>query len=479
MTIRHTIPTNDTVPGTRHEIDVVSAAIRAQSARTENLLIVGMKLSGGTGVNGTPYEIFSAKDGDTYFGVGSELALSIRAALKAAKYAGASPRIFAASLADPAGTAAARSFTLGGTSTEAGEIVVTIAGRTIRAYVASGTAAAAAATALEAAIDAYQSVEALPVTAGVAGAVVTTTHRQTGVNGNDLKCAAVFTPAGLTNTVSNTAVAGVGAVTIATVLDLMNDRHYHAVAIANHTSTDLTALAAYITTQSLPQTKRWPFCFLAETASLSTGNSLATTANNKQIVVINAELFPNTPGELAAYVACLAFGKEQPNYNFDGDEMPGIFLPEPTDVPTYDEKKTAINSGATILSVNDNKTAAVIVRMVTTMTSVSSVATTVCLDLGNFRSIVDTVLRIDAKWNLWQQKQENKRNTEGARRRCRTCTLAVLKEQEEREVLQNVDAHLAELLAERQGSKLVVGIPASVVQALHNIIGVTTLFLEE
>lgn len=475
--IRTSVASNIRKPGTTHEFDILSAA-RGLVPLTYNVLLIAMKTSAGTSVNGTIYQIFIDSDGDTYFGAGSELALMCRSALKVGRRVGSTPAIFAASMADPAGTAATRTLTVTGPATAAGDILIEVAGRPIRCGVKNGDAQNTIAANLKAAIDAVQVATPLPCTAGVATNVVTLTLRQTGVNGNELIQRVLEYPTGVAIALASP-VAGVGAADITSTLDTSIDRYYHAIAVANHTSTDVTDFAAHITNMSLPQTKKWPLCFIAETAGLSTADTLGTTANNYQLVVVNAEKWPNMCGEIAAYHATLGFARTDPALPFDGDVV-DLYLPEGIYVPTDTEIETAIAAGTTILTVLDGVTPT-IVRMVTTKTTQGGAAFENALDFSNIRSLFYIAIQVDAQWRRWQANPQNKKNTQGARNRVRSVTLDVLHQAEDLEIVQNVDAHLGELIAETDlvvKTRVNVGIPVSVVPNLHQLSGVHTLFVE-
>lgn len=480
MSITTSVPSNKRKPGTYHEFDVTSAA-RGLTPINYNIALVGNKLAAGTQANLAPVLVESEGQADTYFGIGSELALMYRAAVAAAKRYGNSPAIYCVSIADPAGTAATRTFTVTGPATAAGDLVVKIAGRIVRVGISSGDVQNTVAANLKAAIDAVNAIgdTALPCTATVATNVVTITLRQTGPNGNDLRIAVVSAPAGI-SVATASPVSGATVYSISAALDTLNDRYYHGVAIANHATQDVTNLTTFITTMSQPQTKRWPICVTCETASLSTGNTLATTANHMQICVINAELFPNMTGELAAMACAVLFAETDPALNFNDVELPA-YLPAAADVPTDTEIETALAAGATILSVNDQSTAAKIVRFVTTKTTIGGATFENVLDVTNVKTLFYIAIQVDARWKAWQQVKANKKNTAGARKRLKSVTLDILRQAEALEYVQNVDLHLGELQTETDATvktRVNVAIPVSVIPNLHQIAGVHTLFVE-
>jgi phage tail sheath gpL-like len=135
----------------------------------------------GTAVEGTKYLVTSAEHAETLFGVGSELALMAAAVF--ANFPGA--EVYALPAGDAAsGVAATGTLTVSGTATAAGTIYLRVAGRLVTAGVAVGDDDEAVAASIEAALDAAAA--DLPVTAGVAAAVVTCTARNKGTIGNQI-----------------------------------------------------------------------------------------------------------------------------------------------------------------------------------------------------------------------------------------------------------------------------------------------------
>jgi phage tail sheath gpL-like len=478
MSITTSVPSSKRKPGSYQEFDVTSGA-RGLVPIAYNIVLVGNKLAAGTKANLTPTLVGSEKDGDLFWGAGSELAIMVRAALRAGRKYGAVPFIYGISIADVAGTAATRTFTVAGTATAAGDVVITFGGRTIRCTVNNGDVANTVAAAVKAAIDNYQNVEPLAFTASIAAPVVTMTARQTGVNGNDWRGSVLSAPAGITVTYA-VAIAGVGAVVIQPALDILVDKYYHGCAIANHTATDVTSLASFAATNSLPQTKKWPISILCETGSLTTGNTTATTANNYQIVVVNAEFFPNHGSEIAAQMTSTLFAENDPSLSFDSVEL-DLFVPLAADVPTDTEIETALAAGSAILSVSPYTGNVQIVRFVTTKTTIGGAVFENLLDVTNVKTMFYTAIQVDVRWTIWQQNKDNRKNTTGASKRLRSITLDTLRAEEDLEYVQNVDAHMAELIVEKDAivkTRLNVGIPVSVVPNLHQLVGVHTLFVE-
>lgn len=473
------VPSNKRKPGTYIQFDTTSAA-RGLVPINWNVCLLGNKTTSGTATALVINLVESEGQADTLFGIGSELALMCRASFAAARLYGSSPAIYALAIADVVGAAQTRTFTVTGTATATGDLVLMVAGRIIRVGINSGDVQNTVAAAINAAFNAANATgnTALPATSGVATNVATLTARHHGVNGVDMRVSVVENIAGISVAIGGT--AGTGAYDITAALDTLVDRFYHGVACANHTTTDVSDFAAYITAMSLPQTKKWPICVLAETASLSAANTLSTTANNQQISVIGAELYPNMTGEIAASLVTTLFAEGDPALCFDDTPLP-LYVPAAADVPTDTEIETALSSGTTILSVNGNRTQSLIVRFVTTKTTIGAAVFENLLDVTNIKSLIYTAIQVDAAWQVWKQRPENKKASASAARRLRSVTLNVLRQEEALDILQNVELHKGELFVEKDSivkTRFNVAIPASVIPNLHQAVGVITLFVE-
>jgi phage tail sheath gpL-like len=473
------VPSNKRKPGTYIQFDTTSAA-RGLVPINWNVVLLGNKTSAGTATALTTYLVESEGQADTLFGIGSELALSCRASFAAARQYGNSPAIYAVPIADVVGAAQTRTLTVTGTATATGDIVIAVAGRIIRVGVNTGDVQNTVAASINAAFNAANAVgnTALPATSGVATNVATLTARHHGVNGVDMRVQIVENVAGVSIALGGT--AGTGSYDITAALDTLVDRFYHGIGVANHTATDVSDFATHITNMSLPQTKKWPICVLAETASLSAANTLSTTANNQQIVVAAGELFPSMTGEIAAQMVTTLFAEGDPALCFD-DVPLALPVPAAADVPTDTEIETALASGTSILSVNENRTLCRIVRYVTTKTTIGTAVFENLLDVTNIKSLIYTAIQVDAAWQRWKQQKENRKASESAAKRLRSVTLNVLRQEEALEILQNVEAHKGELLVEKDSivkTRFNVAIPASVIPNLHQVVGVITLFVE-
>lgn len=292
--------------------------------------------------------ILTPEGADALFGVGSELALMCRAAFDLGGIRGQLPEIYGIPLAAPSGgleAAAVSTITVTGAATVAEDLVVRIAGRSIRVGVTPDSSTEDIAAAIKGEVDAQT--QRMPVTAAVATNVVTCTHRSPGVNGNDVRFEATSVPSGLSVAIAQT-TPGAGAADIADALDATLGTDFNALALANHTDTDTTAAHAHVEEATQPGVKRWRHIFLAETGSLATAQTLAAV-NDYRLVVAGYRNSPSLPGELAAALAALTFSTEIPNYNFDREVLP-IFQPAAEDAWTVPEVEALLAAGVTPIS---------------------------------------------------------------------------------------------------------------------------------
>lgn len=474
MPISTGVPSTTRKPGSFHKFDVLSGA-KGLIPIARRVMLIGGKSSAGTLAAATPTQCFSERDGDTYGGAGSEAALMVRAAFKAAQKYGASPEIWLCTVADAGGSAAqVYTLTCTGTATASGDIVFRIAGRTLRAGIANGDNATKAGDAIAAAIAAAAAI--LPVTSANVTGTVTLTAVNKGLNSADIRTPIVdLAPAGLT-VVAAAGASGTGAYDITASLDASVDKTYHATVTANHASGDVTKLATHLDTVGAAGAKRWSIAYLAEIGTLSTGTTLATGANRMDVVVITCEQFPSLPGEIAAQLATTVEAEQDPSLSFDSVplDLPGC----PASYVYIDaEIETALANGATPLSVSPTGQT-FIVMAVTTKTSQGGAPFFNVLDLGNVRTLYYVANQVDAKFAALFGRAKKSERT---RKRVRSVVLEVLKDIETLEIIQNVDQHAAELIVETDAvvvTRFNVGIPVSVIPALHQLAAVHTLFVE-
>jgi phage tail sheath gpL-like len=446
MTIKTSIPSSRLRPGNTQEFNYKQAS-KGLTPTQKLVGLIGCKLASGPATAEKPYTIFSEKDGDDLFGAGSELAIMIRAAFAAANKIRSQPQIIACGVLEPAGgTVATKTITITGTATASGDLEVRICGRTIRCTVTTGDVQNTIAAALKAAIDAYQAVEPLVVTAGVATNVVTLSCRHKGVNGNDVKVDWTSGPLGVSVAIA-AGVTATGVYDITLSLDAINPgKTCHGIAIANHLAADVSDFKVHLANVGDPAVKKWTSCFLAEVGSVATTTTLGTGSNDYGVQLLAYRNSKLLPGELAAQ-ACLAnWAIDDPAANFDGFELP-IFPVDTTDAYTNPEVEVLLAAGCTPLVPTDSGTTSKIVRSVTTKTTEAGVPFLALLDLSTVKSMYYVATQLDIKLTLAFQGLDAKM-TPDIGPQVEDVGYDTLKQIESLKIVKNVDANRSQIRCE-------------------------------
>jgi phage tail sheath gpL-like len=387
MTLTTTVPANLKQPNTFHTFQHVRAG-GSLVPLPLRVLLVGVKSSAGTATAETPVQAFDLADAITKAGQGSELALMAAIAFAQGNLNGEDghgcPEIWLCPIAAPgASVAAAQTLTVTVTTAVAGTLHIRIAGRDVYVGVSAGDAQNDIAAAIEDAIDALA--RELPVTAGVAGNVVTCTHVTTGTNGNDVAYEVVSAPSGV-SVASAQSVAGTGTVDITNALNAAVDKNYDAIAVSIHSGTAVTDAAAHLSEMWNYAQKFWRWVFIGDRASLATAQGYATSADSEKIIVVSYEGSPSLPSEIAAAAAVMAFGTSRPNANYNGRKI-ALYPPATSSVYTSSEIESALAGGVTPLQPLGTTGRSKVVRLVTTKTTDNSAPFFALADLAFPRAL--------------------------------------------------------------------------------------------
>lgn len=447
------------------------------------MAVIGIMGADATAVAGTVYDIFDISDAETLFGVGSELTLALKKALETCQALKQGPAISAVGITAPSGGATAaqtKTLTWAGTATESGYSLFTIAGRSFAISVASGDAAATVATNAEAILDA--AAHDLPVTAGVAGAVVTTTHVTLGENGADVDIVAGKQPAGLTLTVAS-AVAGNGVVDLTTSFDALAGIDVDGIAVCNHKAADVADALAHVEEMWGPTEKKWRWIFIGEPGSLATATALAGAANHHAIVVVNCEDTPSLPGELAASCCAAVFSRERPNAGYNKLRLP-LAPPPMASAYSTTEVESGIDAGLVILTpIADVRSKTLldgvlkIERLVTTKTlDDDSNPFEPLRDIGVSRTGAYLARQCDInysnKFGPSADDPDGVLDTDDTKDRVRDMIANMLYDAEELKIVKNVEADLALLQIDDDAivtGRLDVDLPYTVVGVVHQL----------
>lgn len=443
--------------------------------------LIGAKSAAGTATPGTLYECSDATQTDALFGVGSELALGLRAAYATGARLQRGPRLYAICIAEPgAGVANVKTITGTGAATADGTIIIRVAGRTFHVGVRSGDSVNTIATAIANTLKTYA--ETLPVVVTVATNVVTLTHVTKGINGADVQVSVDQNVTGNTQVVANTAT-GTGVTDHQVALDALGSLPFDGVAMANHAAADITQINTDIASRWSYIEKRWRWYFIGEPGTIGTATALASAANHQAVVIASMEGCLNTALEMAASLAVGVFSRERPNANYDGLKLP-LYPPNAATVYTPTEVETAIAAGLTPLTaIVDPYTKAVtsgvakVERLITTKTTTGSPAVPfeVLRDIGVSRTGVYVAQQIDV---AYQERFGSDANPDGTLLtddtvdQVRDMVEDILRECERSNILRNVEFDLVRLVVERDSispGRLNVDVPYTVVVGLHQI----------
>ncbi len=483
MTINTTIPTNLRRPGAYHEFLVVQNALQLVPIPAR-VVIVAEKSSAGTATAETPVQIFDEADADGKAGAGSLAALMARMALAQAKRSIAdapggvggvgSPEIWLCPLT-PTGTAAAYTITVTGPATASGDLVFTLAGRTITVGVSNGDSANTIAAAIEAKLDSLAS--QLPVTASVATNVVTLTFNTAGVNGNDVERTTIKTPSGV-SLAHAASVAGAGTISVANALAALYDRRYHAIVLSTHVTGDAATVLADRALAWSYNAKNYRHYFLGERGSLGTATTLAAAYNDYGVVVASYEGAGNLPGEIAAAVATAEFAHERPNANLDGERL--VLYPTSGALAyTAPEIESALAAGVTPLSPDSTFTR--IERLVTTQITINSAPSDANLDMAASRTDAYVAEQLDIGYRLGFRQEVMDDDPEGdIRQRVRDMVIDKHRAMQRDKILRDVDTFLEQIQVEYAVSpagRLLVTDPYRVAGPVHQAAFIHTRYL--
>lgn len=476
MTITTPVPSNLREPNTFQVIDTTSGPTGLVPL-ARRVALVGQLADFAPASPNVPVQVFSAADGDLKGGQSSEIAMMVRAAIKAAKKYGVSPELWICPIVDPSGSKATLVLTWSGTATESGTARFKLQGQDVSVGIASGDTAAVMAANANKAVKAKAANFAAVST--VASAVQTLTLVNAGVNGNNFGGSVVSLPAGVGLAIA-AGVAGSGDADPQPALDALIDKIYNRVVVANNKIADLDALADHIATENDFGTKRFTEGVIANVGNLTSGTTLSTHANQKELMVVNAYGCPRMPSEIATHVGVTIEAEDDTARSFDNVEL-DLEAPPAAKVPdsgSGSTVETALAAGLCILGVNADNSKMRIIRAVTTKSTQNGAPLDDLLDVSNIRTLFWLALQVDARWKRdFPREKQNERT----RDRVFSSTLDVLKKAEAIERIKNVDAHKAELQVEVDPvvvTRYNVPIPATLIPNLHQLVGIHRMILE-
>lgn len=350
------IPSALYVPGVFFEINAITKGLRKVRS---NVLIIGQRLESGTLAAETIAPISSAAEAAALCGRGSIGHLMAAAALAAHPYG--DHRVVMLADADDS-TAAAGSVVFSGTSSAAGTVALYIGGVYIPVNVASGTAPAAIATAVAAAINAKLD---LPVTAAVDGGVdekVNITARNSGTlcNGLDIRVnyqVGQVLPAGVTVSV-NAMTGGAGDPDITDAIAAMGDGYYAAIIMPFTDSTNMSALESELVDRFGPMKQIAATAYTAISKTYSQALTWSSTRNCPHCATLPMKASPTPAFVIAAVLGavCERERSNDPARQMTTVELPGVLPPVVADRFAGPERNVLVPHGLSTYTVtSDNR----------------------------------------------------------------------------------------------------------------------------
>ena len=465
------IPANWKVPGQYTEFDVLSGQAGLASSADMVLIIAPMSSAGSLSA-GDVEAITSAGASKSFVGKKSLAHCMACSALDANPYAS----LYVVGFADY-GSKAVKTITATGTTTSAGDVVLSVGDRKVVVNMSSGSTPTQTATQLVTGINAD---DRIPFTATSVLGVVTLTAVNGGTIHNNVKITIGDLPAGLTLATANT-TTGTGVPSVDTTLTGIEQQGF---TLLCHPWSDATTMLAFavhleLVSSALVQRGRGQVTALgdgdvtAAPADISSAKAVATSVNNwrSTVAYIRGCKAPNY--EVAAAFAATMAMQPRPNDSLNGYALNGISIPAVADRLLETEKQLLLNSASggvvTPLAVEGNSV--VIVKAATTYYKNADDSVTKKLIAWQTYRALDYI-RLNV--NTMEKRYRNKKNSAETRESLRTDVYGVLKlmEKPEYEIVQNVDANRAGITVTvdpDNGERCNVEIPADVIPGLDII----------
>lgn len=454
-----TIPSSVRKPGVYAEFNT-KLAVRNLPGNLQRTLIVGQKHASGSLAALTVTDVFSDVEAAQLCGYGSQVHRMVRAALVANPYAQLSVIAL-----DDAGGAVAATFpvTAAGTPTAAGTFALAINDTLIQVNVAITDTPTSVAAAFVAAIAAKPE---LPVSAANVAGVLTLTARNKGTVANGFKVTASGAVAGMTFTTGAT-TAGTGDPDITAALSAAFLGGHDQIVIPYRDSANLTALRNHLDAVGSWAEKRWALGFVASNGTLAAAITLSASVNHGWMNHVWLRNTTTATMEVAAAYAATVASQEDPAMPFDYQQVRGIAVPLVADRTSRTEEESALYNGVTPLNVGPGEVVQVVRAVTTYVLNAAGVPDVSFLDITTPRT-----LKYVAKVFIQDRARRYARAKISDRliKSVRDSGIVLLKQLEDLEIIENVDANLPNYIVERDlqdVSRLNERIPTDVVNGLH------------
>lgn len=455
------IPIDIRTPGQYLELDG-SKAISGLPAAPNKMLLIGQRYNTGSVAALVPTRIATVDQATQAFGRGSMLDRMARFA----KLNDAETEMWAIALDDlPAGVAATGgTITLAGAVTASGLLYFMIAGQSLKIAATVGEAAAVLATRLGQTINVTPD---LPVTANVAGAVVTLTAKHKGTAGNDIDVRVNYyqgetLPAGVT-VVATALAGGTGNPDLAPLWAVIGDAvQYRTIALGFTDTANLNSAEGEMTGRWGPMRQIEGILYAGARGTVGTLSALGAARNSPYSSIIGVKAGLNPPSEwAAAYAAKVGFASAiDPARPFQTLELTGILPPAPGDTFSRTERELLLRDGISTFTVADGGSVRIERAISTFQTNGFAIEDVTWLDLNTPLTLA--YLRYSVRVRIALKYPRHKLADDGtafgpgqavATPKVLTAELVALaREWEEAGLVENVDEFKSLLIVERDGT---------------------------
>lgn len=453
------IPSSIRKPGVYTEFNT-KMAVRNLPGNRQRTLIIGQRLAAGSVAALTLTDVFSDVDAAGYFGYGSQAHLMVRAALVANPYA-----VLSAIALDDAAGATASTFpvTVAGAPTAAGQFTLAINSTLLQVNVALTDTPTTVAAAFVAAIAAQPN---LPFTAANAIGVITLTAKNKGTVAGGFK----VTPGGIVAGMTFTAGAPVVGATdpdITPALTAVFLGGHDQIVIPYTNTPNLTALRTHLDNVGSYAEKRWALGFIASNGTLAAATTLSSGINHGWVNHVWCRNTLTAPMELAAAYAATIASQEDPAMPFDYQQVAGIAPPLVIDRTSRTEEESALYNGITPLNVGPGEVVQIVRAVTTYVLNAAGVADVSLLDITTPRTLKYVAkVFVENRARTYSRVKISDRLIASMR----DSGIVLLKQLEELEIIEKVDANLGQYIIERDSqdvNRLNERIPMDVVNGLH------------
>lgn len=453
------IPASIRKPGKYFEFNTTNA-VRTLAANSQKMLIIAQKAEDSDAPL-VPVQIYDDATAGALFGYGSQAQLMVQAA--------------------------GGKLELTGTATGAGVVSLTIADTSVAVAAASQDTAQNVLDELAAALNAEQS---LPVSAtvvtpedpdGEGGQVapppyLTLTAKNKGTTGNKITLSASCTAPGLTATVTKMS-GGQKDPDITEALAAVFGADYTLYCLPWAVQEQLTALREHLDKVSGPLEQRRATAWLGSTDTLSLCTTLAGQLNSGRISLACLPGSPSLPETLSAAYCAVAASEEDPARPLNTLVLTGVAVPPESFRLSRTEQEVALKNGVTPLEVGPGEVVQ-IVRAISTYTRNAAGATDISLlDMTTIRTLDYVARTVKERIDLRFPREKLSTRTPP---KVRSEVLDVLRQLEQLEIVEEVEANAAGVICERDlqdPNRLDCRIPSDVVNGLHVFAGVIDLRL--